>query len=98
LSAPPPTHPARVHSRDRDPLGTRNRWLRRAVGRRHHPSSLVPSSSFLTTSTVSSARRTAGLLHPAAGPGVRRVSRDPLPPVSRGWPSDVAKGDLEGSA
>jgi len=48
-------------------------------GRRHHPSSLVPSSWFHTTSTAFSARRLAGLLHPAAGPGVRRVSRNPLP-------------------
>ena len=40
---------------------------------------LVPPSWFRTTSTVSSARRTAGLLHPATGPGVRRVSRNPLP-------------------
>jgi hypothetical protein len=61
----------------RDPLGTRNRRLRRAMGRRHHPASLVPPSWFRTTSTVSSARRTAGLLHPAASPGVRRVSLKP---------------------
>jgi hypothetical protein len=40
-------------------------------GRRHHPSSLVPPSWFRTTSTVSSARGAAGLLHPAAGPEVR---------------------------
>jgi len=75
LFAPPPTCSVRVHSRDRDPLGTRYRWLRRAAGRRHHPSSLVPSSWFRTTSTASSAHEVAGLLHPAAGPGVRRVSR-----------------------
>lgn len=33
-----------------------------------------PSSSFLTTSTVCSASHPAGLLHPAAGSGVRHVS------------------------
>jgi hypothetical protein len=38
-------------------------------------SNRVPSVWFLTTSTGSSARRSAGLLHPAADPGVRRVSR-----------------------
>jgi len=35
---------------------------------------LVPSLSFLPTSTVSSAHRPADLLHPAAGHGVRHVS------------------------
>jgi hypothetical protein len=39
----------------------------------------VPTSWFRTTSPAFSARRTAGLLHPAAGPGVRRVSCNPLP-------------------
>jgi len=39
-----------------------------------HPRSPVPSSWFLTTSMVSSASSVAGLLHPAADPGVRRVS------------------------
>jgi hypothetical protein len=34
----------------------------------------VPSMPFLTTSTVCSTRPPAGLLHPAAGHGVRRVS------------------------
>ena len=34
----------------------------------------VPPAWFLTTSTAFSAHRLAGLLHPAAGPGVRRVS------------------------
>ena len=38
-----------------------------------HPRSLVPSSWFLTTSTASSAVSSAGLLHPAANPGVHRV-------------------------
>jgi hypothetical protein len=80
LVAPPPTHPPRVHSRRRAPLGTPRQRLRRALGPTAPPvQPLVPPSWFRTTSTVSSARRTAGLLHPAAGPGVRRVSRDPLP-------------------
>jgi hypothetical protein len=39
-----------------------------------HGRSPVPSSWFLTTSTVFSARRLAGLLHPAADPGVHPVS------------------------
>jgi len=38
------------------------------------PRNPVPSSWFCTTSTVSSARKAAGLLHPAASHGVRRVS------------------------
>ena len=52
-------------------------------GRRHHPSCLVPPAWFRTTSTVFSALKFAGLLHPAAGRGVRRVSRKPAPPRSR---------------
>ena len=39
-----------------------------------HSRSPVPSSWFRTTSTAFSARRLAGLLHPAADPGVRLVS------------------------
>jgi hypothetical protein len=63
---------------------TPGRDLRRFLrGRESHLSSRVPSSWFRTTSTVYSARRTAGLLHPAAGPGVRRVSRNPLPQSRR---------------
>jgi hypothetical protein len=49
---------------------------------------LVPPSWFRTTSTAFSARRTAGLLHPATGPGVRRVSLKPAPTTRlppRGW-------------
>lgn len=64
--APPPTRPPCVHS---------HRVLRPGFGNEgaipHRP---VPSSWFLTTSTASSARKFAGLLHPAASPGVRRVS------------------------
>jgi hypothetical protein len=44
-----------------------------------HPRSPVPPSWFLTTSTVSSASRVAGLLHPAADPGVHRVSARGVP-------------------
>jgi len=47
---------------------------------------LVPSLSFLPTSTVSSARRLAGLLHPAADPGVRHVSSTHRIDVSRARP------------
>jgi len=39
-----------------------------------HTSKLVPSLSFLPTSTVYSAHHPAGLLHPASGRGVRCVS------------------------
>jgi hypothetical protein len=48
-----------------------------------HPRSLVPSSWFCATSMVSSASGVAGLLHPAADPGVRCVSvpRAPVKPV-----------------
>jgi hypothetical protein len=73
LSAPPPTHPTRIHSQEpelpRVPFGPTAPPVQ-------HP---VPSSWFHTTSAVFSARRPAGLLHPAAGPEVRRVSRNPLP-------------------
>jgi hypothetical protein len=53
----------------------------------------VPPAWFLTTSTASSAHRLAGLLRPAAGPGVRRVSgrsppRDGEP--FEGFPSSTA--------
>jgi hypothetical protein len=64
--APPSTCPLSVHSRDDGPSSLRLRGC--------HPRSPVPSSWFLTTSTASSALRVAGLLHPAADPGVHRVS------------------------
>jgi hypothetical protein len=54
---------------------------------------LVPSTWFPTTSTASSAHRLAGLLRPAAGPGVRRVSgRDPPRDAEpfEGFPSSTA--------
>jgi hypothetical protein len=75
--APPPTHPPRVHSR-----------CCHLRPRSNQPRSPVPPSWFLTTSTVSAARRLAGLLHPAAGPGVRRVSdREIGFPTSRTLPA-----------
>ena len=46
-------------------------------GLRMPSGSPVPTSWFLTTSPGFSAQRRAGLLHPAADPGVRRVSHGP---------------------
>jgi len=63
----------------RDPLGTRYRWLRRAAGRRHHPSSLVPSSWFRTTSTVFSARSSRACCIPLPVVGFAAFRRNPLP-------------------
>jgi hypothetical protein len=90
---PPPTSPSGVHS-PRLAAGSASRVP---------PSPLVPPSWSLTTSTVCSSGGLAGLLHPAAGPGVRRVSvavasvrRDPgiprrgagrLPRDARSYPS-----------
>jgi hypothetical protein len=64
--APPPTSPPCVHSRRASRLGFGDEG---AIPRRP-----VPPSWFRTTSAASSARKFAGLLHPAASPGVRRVS------------------------
>jgi hypothetical protein len=47
---------------------------RPASATRCHPRRPVPPSWFRTTSAASSARSVAGLLHPAADPGVRPVS------------------------
>jgi len=58
--------------------------LPRASAPGSHPRSLVPSSWFCTTSTASSASQSAGLLHPAAGPGVRSVSALASPTGGRG--------------
>jgi len=52
--------------------------LPRASASGSHPRSHVPSAWFHTTSTASSASQSAGLLHPAAGPGVRG-----FPPLRR---------------
>lgn len=58
--------------------------LPRASAPGSHPRSPVPSSWFGTTSTASSASQFAGLLHPAAGPGVRGVSASAPPTEGRG--------------
>jgi hypothetical protein len=81
------SHPSRVHSRHRTVVHDPMRWLRGAMGPTAPPvQPLVPTSWFRTTSPVCSARRTAGLLHPAAGPGVRRVALGLLPPHRRSTP------------
>jgi hypothetical protein len=74
--APPPTSAPCVHSRsNRNPtFGLKLPRLR-----------LVPSLPFLTTPTVYAAKYRAGLLHPAAGHGVRHVS-SPSPPHWRDDP------------
>jgi hypothetical protein len=72
--APPPTCSRSVHSRDDGPSSLRPRGF--------HPRSPVPPLWFRTTSAASSASGVAGLLHPAAGPGVRRVSAS-SPPIRR---------------
>jgi hypothetical protein len=77
LRAPSPLHRSRVHSPS--PEGR----VRAGAARRRRR---VPPSWSLTTSTVSSAREAAGLLHPAHGHGVHRVSRRRMPvrrPASR---------------
>jgi len=64
---PPPTSTARVHSR----LCSRESV---AFGPGLPRPGLVPPLPFLPASTVCSTHCLAGLLHPAAGPGVRHVS------------------------
>jgi len=61
-------HALRASTPAKDPCGPV------ASVRGYQPRNLVPSSWFRTTSTGSSARGVAGLLHPAADPGVRCVS------------------------
>lgn len=63
--APPPTYTPRVRSRVDGPP---------PFGQEMPVSQRLPPLSFLSTSTVCSALRAAGLLHPAAGPGVHAVS------------------------
>jgi hypothetical protein len=72
--APPPTLAVRVHSR-------KTFQGRASIDPRLPHLERVPSLSFLPTSTGFSAHCPAGLLHPAAGHGVRRVlgSRPPVP-------------------
>jgi hypothetical protein len=67
--APPPTSPMRVHSR---------RCCHRLRADGDHPACRVPPSWFLTTSTVCSALRLPGLLHPGAGRGSPRFRERPL--------------------
>ena len=87
-TCPPPLH---RHIRRASTPGDRSHLRPRSSQLR----SPVPPSWFLTTSTVSSARRPAGLLHPAAGPGVRHVSdREIGFPISRTLPA--ARPPLEG--
>lgn len=87
VSPPPSPHPVPKHdmhpraSTPEAPRGARARALtpRRPRSARSsagpcHWTRPVPSSRFRTSSTASSARRVAGLLHPASGPGVRVVS------------------------
>jgi hypothetical protein len=64
--APPSTCHRSVHSGVGDQPTLRLRGF--------HPRSPVPSSWFCTTSMGSSASGVAGLLHPAADPGVHHVS------------------------
>jgi len=64
--APPPFAQSCVHSWE---FGR----SRPSFGSPLPPGLLVPPPRFRTVSTVSSARSPAGLLRPAAGPGVRRV-------------------------
>lgn len=87
VTCPPPLH--RHHRRASTP-GDRSH-LRSWSDQLPDP---VPSAWFLTTSTASSARRLAGLLRPAAGPGVRRVSDRAIGfPSAR--PSSPARPPLE---
>jgi hypothetical protein len=67
--APPPTSSMRVHSR---------RCCHRLRTDGDHPANRVPPSWFLTTSTVCSALRLPGLLHPGAGRGSPRFCGRPL--------------------
>jgi hypothetical protein len=70
--APPSVWALDVHSCSVPPrLSLR---LRLASACSRQGAGLVPSSWFPTTMTVSSVVRPAGLLHPAADPGVRRVA------------------------
>jgi len=53
------------------------------------PRNRVPPSWFCTTSAASSAREVAGLLHPAASHGVRRVSCHRVPGRPATWTSQA---------
>jgi len=73
LARAPPIPPLQRHAFD---ASTPAQCRHRASDPSCHPRIPVPPSWFRTTSTVSSASNVAGLLHPAAIPGVRRVSVD----------------------
>ena len=77
------TPPLRRLASSRRPLPASARTPRPSVPRCHSRDP-VPSSWFCTTATVCSVETNAGLLHPASGPGVRRVC--PLP-----WPVRVRR-------
>jgi len=88
--APPPSH-------TRCPLQVPPKRGPRRSG--CHATPLVPPLSFLTTSTACSTERPAGLLHPATGHGVRRVSvpcarrfspTSPRPSPRRTHPSELS--------
>jgi len=68
-TTPPPTSRPCVHSQCHSSFRLPDTFDRSIPSNR-----FVPSSPFLTTSTVCSARSFAGLLHPAASHGVRPVS------------------------
>jgi len=74
-TAPPPTSPPCVHSQKRSSLRLSAPFDQSIPSNRS-----VPSSPFLTTSTVCSARSFAGLLHPATSHGVHPVSSSLLSP------------------
>jgi len=77
--APPSVHTLGVHSRSVSPgLAL---WFFLASACPRQGTGLVPPSWFSTTLTAFSAVRLAGLLHPAADPGVRRVPGSFVVPV-----------------
>jgi hypothetical protein len=75
-NTPPPTCLRCVHSRRTSPPGLGPP----GATREHH----VPPAWFRTTSAACSASKVAGLLHPAADPGVRRVSGHLARPTEAG--------------
>jgi len=84
------------------PLQERPKTFHRAVAA--NPRHRVPPSWFLTTSTVFSAPRGPGLLHPGTGHGVRCVSRPPSdgcvkhPRRAAGQPPSRRRGNRPGSS
>ena len=89
-TTPPPTSTPCVHSRSRSSLHSPE-----TIDRSIPSNRFVPSSPFLTTSTVCSARSFAGLLHPATSHGVRLVSSSslPLPVTDRSQPTVPSTND-----